>query len=384
VVVVGLGAMGSAALYALARRHVHVIGIDRFDPPHERGSSHGESRVFRMAYYEDPAYVPLLRLALHEWRKLEAYTGEQVLTVTGILEAGFRGAPHVLNSLRSSIQHQLPHEILTASEVNNRFPAFCLPGDWDCVFQPDGGVLLPEKAIRLFLKAAQTSGAQVRTHTRVRHIHPIGDRIEVVLESGQTIESNSVVIAAGPWISQLLPELGAHLQLTRQPLVWFRPKRPDLVAQDRMPVFSLQTETDSIYGFPDFLGSGVKVASHLSGGALASADAARWEVSGEEIAALRAALGRYVPAAAGESSHATPCTYTRATDEHFVLGLHPDHPKIVVASPCSGHGFKFASILGEVLADLATSQHTAKALDLFRPERFMKATTAHRPSGSPE
>jgi sarcosine oxidase len=195
----------------------------------------------------------------------------------------------------------------------------------------------------------------------------------VVLESGQTIESGSVVIAAGPWISQLLPELGAHLQLTRQPLVWFRPTRPDLVAQDRMPVFSLQTETDSVYGFPDFLGSGVKVASHLSGGALASADAARLPVADEERAALRATLERYVPAAAGDSCHATTCVYTRATDEHFVLGLHPDYPRIVVASPCSGHGFKFASVLGEVLADLATTQRTDKALDLFRPERFVKA-----------
>ena len=371
VVVVGLGAMGSAALYSLARRGVRVIGIDRFAPPHDKGSSHGESRVFRMAYYEDPAYVPLLRLALQEWRALEAHAGDEVLTVTGILEAGFPGAPHVSGSLTSSIQHELPHEILRASEVNERFPAFSLPLGWDCVFQPDGGVLLPEKAIRLFLSAAQTLGARVRTNTIVRHVQEVKDHIEVVLESGEVINSASTVIAAGPWIAELLPELGEHLQITRQPLVWFRPTRPDLVVRDRMPVFSLQTENDSVYGFPDLFGSGVKVASHLSGGNLPGPDADRSAVSDDERAALRATLERYVPAAAGGSCHATTCSYTRASDEHFVLGLHPAHPRMVIASPCSGHGFKFASIFGEVMADLATTQLTDNPISLFRPGRFM-------------
>lgn len=370
VVIVGLGAMGSATLYSLAQRRVRVIGIDRFNPPHEQGSSHGESRVFRLAYYEDPAYVPLLRLALKEWRKLEAHTGEQVLKVTGILEAGFPGAPDVAGSLTSSIEHGLRHEILGAAEVNKRFPAFRLPGDWDCVFQPDGGVLLPEKAIRLLLSAAQTLGAHVRINTGVWDIRPRQNRVEVVLESGHIIESGSVVIAAGPWITQLVPELVPHLQLTRQPLVWFQPTHPHLVKHDCMPVFSLQTEHDSVYGFPDLFGSGVKVASHLSGGNISSADDSRAAVSDAEKAALQATLQRYVPAAAGAARHATTCVYTRATDEHFVLGLHPEHPKIVVASPCSGHGFKFASIIGEVLADLATTQRTDKPIDLFRPERF--------------
>ncbi len=377
VVVVGLGAMGSATLYALAQRNVRVIGIDRFDPPHELGSSHGESRVFRMAYFEDPAYVPLLRLALHQWRKLETYTGERVLTVTGILETGYPGAPDVKNSLMSSIQHQLPHEVLQATEVNRRFPAFCLPRDWDCVFQPDGGVLLPEKAIRLFLSAGRTLGAQVVTNTVVRAVCPIRDHIEVVLESGQVIKSRSVVIAAGPWITRLLPELGAHLALTRQPLVWFAPKYPDLVGDDRMPVFSLQTNNDSIYGFPNAFGSGVKVASHLSGGKLSSPDESRAEVSPEEISTLQSALKQYVPAAAGDACRSTTCVYTRATDEHFVLGLHPDHPKLVVASPCSGHGFKFASVLGQVLADLATKQTTEMPINLFRPERFIRKASCN-------
>jgi sarcosine oxidase len=372
VVVVGLGAMGSATVYALARRGIRVTGIDRFDPPHDRGSSHGESRVFRMAYFEDPSYVPLLRLALDQWRKLEAYTGEQVLLVTGVLEAGLPGSPLVAGSLRSAVQHALPHEVLRAREVNQRFPAFSLPNDWECIFQPDGGVLRPELAIRLFLSAAQGLGAQVQVKTVVREVRPVADHVEVLLESGEVIKAGSAVLAAGPWIADFLPELAAHLTLTRQPVVWFRPQDRELVRGDRMPVFSLHMQDDLIYGFPDVFGSGVKVASHLSGGKLSSPDACGVEVSDEEKASLGAVLKRYVPAAAGDPIQAATCIYTRSPDDHFVLGLHADYPKIVLASPCSGHGFKFASIFGEVLADLATTQTTDWPIERFRPDRFIE------------
>jgi sarcosine oxidase len=370
VAVVGLGAMGSATAYALAQRGVRVIGFDRYEPPHDRGSSHGESRVIRMAYFEDPSYVPLLGLAFEHWHRLEAATGESILTITGILEAGCRGAPLVQGSVTSAIEHNLPHELLTPRQVRARFPALSLPADWDCVFQPDGGVLRPERAIQLFLAAAQGLGADLRFKTAVRSVQPVDDHVEVQLESGELIESGSVVLASGPWISQLLPELRSQLVLTRQPLVWFRPRDQELVRADRMPVFFLQTRDDLIYGFPDLFGSGVKVASHLSGGYLSSADAVRQEVTQDERAHLAAVLHRYVPAASGDPYRATTCVYTRAPDGHFVLGLHPRHPQIIIASPCSGHGFKFASIFGEVIADLATTQSTDKPIDLFRPGRF--------------
>ena len=364
--------MGSATTYALAQRGVRVIGIDRFEPPHDRGSSHGESRVIRMSYFEDPAYVPLLQLAFAHWRGLESYTGERVLTVTGVIEAGYKGAPLVEGSVRSAVQHGLPHEVLRASEVKLRFPAFSFPADWDCVFQPDGGVLRPEKAIHLFLSAAQGLGAVFCRNTVVRSVQPVADHAEVQLESGEIIEVGSVVVCAGPWISEIIPELRSHLVLTRQPLVWFRPIDQGLVRADRMPVFLLQTKDDLVYGFPDLFGTGVKVASHLSGGDLPGPDAPRAEASDEEKAYLRTVLKRYVPAASGDPCHATTCIYTRAPDGHFVLGLHPRHPQIVIASPCSGHGFKFASVFGEVLADLATRQATDKPIDLFHPGRFME------------
>jgi sarcosine oxidase len=371
VAVVGLGAMGSAALYALAQRGRRVIGIDRFEPGHRFGSSYGESRIIRMAYYEDPVYVPLLRLAYRAWERLESHTGENVLTITGILEAGIQGSALVQGLLRSALQHDIRHEMLLPGEVNKRFPAFSIPPDWQCVFQPDAGILQPEKAISLFVKAASELGATVASGTRVKSVRTVGDHAEVHLESGETIEAGSVVLAVGPWISELVPELGSKMKLTRQPLMWFEPLTRQLVRPASMPVFFFDTPDDLIYGFPDFLGTGVKVASHLSGGALTTADEIRADVSAEERAHLKRMMDRFVPAAAGAVRQTHVCIYTRSSDEHFVLGLHPGASQIVLASPCSGHGFKFASIFGEILADLAMTRATDKPIDFFTPNRFM-------------
>jgi sarcosine oxidase len=371
VVVVGLGAMGSAALYALAQRGRRVIGIDRFEPGHPLGSSYGESRIIRMAYYEDPVYVPLLRLAYEAWERLESHTGEHVLTITGILEAGIEGSALVQGSLRSALQHDIPHEVLLPGQVNKRFPAFSIPSDWHCVFQPDAGILQPEKAIKLFVKSASELGATVALGTRVKSVLPVGDHVEVHLESGETIEAGSAVLAVGPWIQELVPELGSKMRLTRQPLLWFEPQDKQLVRPPSMPVFFLHAPEDLIYGFPDFRGSGVKAASHLSGGELTTADEIRAEVSDEEKAHLKRLIGRFIPAAAGRVRQTHVCIYTRSTDEHFVLGLHPGASQIVLASPCSGHGFKFASIFGEILADLAMRRATDKPIEFFRPNRFI-------------
>lgn len=371
VVVVGLGAMGSAALYALAQRGRRVIGIDRFQPGHHLGSSHGESRIIRMAYYEDPVYVPLLRLAYRAWERLESHTGEHILTITGILEAGIEGSALVQGSLRSALQHDIPHEVLAPERVNKRFPAFSIPADWRCLFQPDAGILQPEKAIHLFVKSAGELGATVALGTRVKSVRTVADHVEVRLESGETIEAGSAVLAVGPWISELAPELGSKMRLTRQPLMWFEPPEKALVRPQSMPVFFFDTPDDLIYGFPDFRGSGVKAASHRSGGELTSADESRAEVSDQEKAHLKHMMDRFVPAAAGPVRQTHVCIYTRSSDEHFVLGLRPGASQIVLASPCSGHGFKFASIFGEILADLAMTGATDKPIDFFRPSRLI-------------
>jgi sarcosine oxidase len=372
VVVVGLGAMGAATLCALAQRGRKVIGIERHEPAHHLGSSYGESRIIRMAYYEDPSYVPLLRLAYEGWRRLESRTGETVLTITGIIEAGIAGSALVEGSLRSAREHGIPHEVLLPAEANRRFPAFSIPPDWTCIFQPDAGILQPEKAVNLLVKSARESGANVASGTKVKSVRTVGDHVEVQLESGDTLEAGSAVIAAGAWIQELVPELGTKMRLTRQPLMWFKPKNKQLVRPRSMPVFFFHTPEDLIYGFPDFLGTGVKAGSHQSGGDLATADEVRAEVTHEEKARLERIIGRYIPAAAGRILQTHVCIYTRSPDEHFVLGLHPSAPQIVLASPCSGHGFKFAGIFGEILADLATTRATDKPIDFFRPSRLVE------------
>lgn len=371
VVVVGLGAMGSAALSALAQRGRRVMGIDRFEPGHQLGSSFGESRIIRMAYYEDPVYVPLLQLAYEAWRRLESRTGERVLTITGILEAGIEGSSLVEGSLRSAREHGIPHEVLLPGQVNNRFPAFSIPSDWHCVFQPDAGILQPEKAISLFVKSASEFGATIALGVRVVRVLPVGDHVEVHLESGETIEAGSAILAVGPWIQELAPEIGSKMRLTRQPLMWFEPRDRQLVQPAAMPVFFFHASGDLIYGFPDFQGSGVKAGSHLACGELASADEIRAEVSDEEKSHMTRLMTRFIPAAAGRVRQSHVCIYTRSTDEHFVLGLHLHAPQIVVASPCSGHGFKFASLFGEVLADLAIARATDKPIGFFRPSRLI-------------
>jgi sarcosine oxidase len=373
VVVVGLGAMGSAALHAAARRGLHAIGLEQYEPAHSRSSSYGESRVIRLAYFEHPSYVPLLQEAYGLWRDLETVTGEQIMTITGIVEAGYPGAPLVAGSLQSSLQHDLPHEQLTAAAVRRRFPAFDLPDEWEVIYQPNAGALFPEKAINLLVRQAIRHGARVELRTRVVAVSAAGNGVQVVLEDGQRIVARSAVISAGAWITQLIPDLMPHLYLTRQPLLWFEPVRGDLAVPDRMPIFFFQTRDDLVYGLPNLLGTGVKVATHLDSGRLSSAEEARADVSVEESERLRNFLQRYVPAAAGPLVRSSICAYTRSPDEHFVIGPHPHAPQLIIASACSGHGFKFASVMGEILVDLATERGTDRPIDLFAPGRLISA-----------
>jgi sarcosine oxidase len=365
VVVIGLGAMGSASLYSIARRGLRVLGVERYEPGHGRSSSFGESRLIRLAYAEGREYVALVREAYDRWEGLERDTGEQVLLRTGMLEAGVPGSPHVRSALLSCANGDLPVTRLTAAAANAQYPAFNLPGDWEVIFQQKAGVLLPEKAIRLFIAAAQAYGAEVRLRTRVLCAEPVGDKVQIVLEGGERIEAGSAVVAAGAWIGDLLPAAAADLKLTRQPLQWFQPREPALVQPDRMPAFIFETSEGLFYGVPDICGTGVKIAWHGSGGDLTSAEETRARVSAAETEHLHAQVRRYVPAAAGPLVKSSVCVYTRAPNDRFVVGLHPTTPQLVIASACSGHGFKFASVMGEILADLAIERKTDPRIKPF-------------------
>ncbi len=369
VAVIGLGAMGSAALYHLARRGKRVIGIEQFRPGHDKGSSHGESRAIRLGYFEHPSYVPLVRSAFENWRALERLTGETVLTTTGILEAGRPGSHLVAGSLEACVLHDLEHDVLDAAEIMRRFPAVQLPGDYSGLWQPQGGFLRPELANALHLAGAEAAGATALFDTRVTAIEATAEGVRVSFGE-ETILAGSVVVCAGAWMSDLAPELKPVLSIARLVLCWYRPKQPALFELGAMPVFAIESEDDIVYGFPDFTGGGFKCASHYHSGKLAHADQARQDAGPADEDRTRRFLDRFMPAAAGPLLGMKTCLYTMTPDEDFVIDLSPADPRIVLASPCSGHGFKFASVIGEILADLALERGTRHDISRFRIGRF--------------
>jgi sarcosine oxidase len=373
-VIIGLGVTGSAALAAMARRGLRVAGIDRFAPGHDRGSSHGATRVIRLGYFEHPSYVPLVRVAYPLWRELEARAGAPLLTVTGILEMGAAASELVTGTLQSAQFHGLPHEVLDAAGVMKRFPAFRLPDDFIGVFQPDGGVLQAESAVAAFQAVARKAGAEMRLEARVLRVEPDGDGVRVTMACGEFL-AGCAIVAAGPWLKTLLPHLQmpfqVPLRVTRQVLAWFAPVRhAQRFAADRFPVFLLQNADGVFYGFPADA-TGVKIAKHHHLDETADPEICDRTVSAADEAVIRSALKAHVPDADGALRAARTCLYTMTPDGDFILDRLPRCPRIIVASPCSGHGFKFAPVIGEILADLAMTGRTDYDLSRFSLKRFV-------------
>ena len=368
VVVVGLGAMGSATAYHLARRGRRVVGIERFRPGHECGSSHGATRIIRLGYYEHPSYVPLLRRAYALWRELEAAAGRPLLQITGIAEIGPPDGRLVSGTLAAARTHDLPHAVLAAPAFMRRFPAFRIPADCVGVVQPDGGVLATERAILAHLDLAQAAGAELRTGETVAAIAPRRGGVRIVTDRG-TLEAGAAIIAAGPWLNKLMPDLAAPLRVTRQGMAWFEPHNATLFAPGRFPVFMIESARGIHYGFPlDAIG--VKFAKHHHADESVDPDACERSASPADEALIRPALAECLPAANGRLLQAKICLYTMTPDGDFLLDRLPGAPQIVVASPCSGHGFKFAPVIGEILADLATGGATSHDISRFRLARF--------------
>lgn len=375
VVVVGLGGMGSAAAYHLAARGRRVLGLDRFTPPHDRGSSHGISRVIRQAYFEHPAYVPLLLRAYELWDRLARETGRELIVRTGGLMIGSSDAVVVTGSLRSAREHGLAHDLLDAAELRRRFPPFRpRPGEV-AVYEAAAGYVLAEETVRAHLQRAAALGADLRVEEPVLAWRASEDGVEVTTPAA-TYRAEHLVLTAGPWAPQLL-QLPLPLRVTRQVLCWFDPAggvEPFL--PDRFPIFAWELEDGRmIYGLPALEGpdGGVKVAFHVLG-ETCSPDTVNRTVSEEEVGALRACLRERIPSLAeGRLLRAVTCLYTNTPDGHFVIGLHPAHPQVAIAAGFSGHGYKFCSVVGEILADLATEGVTAHPIALFDPRRFAGA-----------
>ena len=365
VLIAGLGAMGSSAAFHLCRRGVRVCGFDRFSPPHAMGSSHGQTRIIRQAYYEDPVYVPLVRRAFELWRELEREAGTRLLLETGGLNIGRPDSQLVAGARASAEHYGLEHEILGCSDVSRRFPALKPERDMVAVYEPRAGILFPEACVQAHLSRAQACGAQIHPDEPVLHWQAGSNGVAVKTEKG-SYSADLLIVTAGAWAGQLLADLEPPLEVERQVQFWFDPRSSrDHFSVAKCPVHLWQFDDGRVaYGFPD-LGNGVKVACQRRD-LIGTPDSLTREVSAGEIEDIRSVIRRFLPDADGAFRSAVACLYTNTPDEHFWIDWHPLHDNVLIASPCSGHGFKFASVIGEVVADLTTRRAASFDLSVFR------------------
>lgn len=366
-VVVGLGVMGAAVLDALAARGASPLGIERFTVPHARGSSHGETRVIRKAYSEDPAYVPLLHETWSAWEELERSVSERLLTRTGALHLGPRDHPGVAAVRRSVREHGLAVEELDAAAIARRFPALRPEPDEAGILEHDGGFLFAERCVAALAARAQARGARIRTGERVLAVEVGGDAVRLRTDHSEIV-AEKLVLAQGAWSegdASVLP-IPVPLAIERQVQLWFRPREPELFAPERMPVFIHFGHSGDFYGIP-LVGKGVKVCQH-HGGAATRAERLDREVHPDDETPVRGYLRAHLPAADGERVDARVCMYSNTPDTHFAVGPHPTYPeRVVIACGFSGHGFKLAPVIGRLVAEQLGG---APALPLFDPRRF--------------
>ncbi|OBH40966.1 N-methyl-L-tryptophan oxidase [Mycobacterium mantenii] len=369
VIVVGLGGMGSAAAYHLASRGCRVLGLERHEPAHDKGSSHGGSRIIRQAYFEDPGYVPLLLRAYELWEKLAADSQCDVYRLTGGLLIGPPDSLIVAGSLRASRQWDLPHESLDAAEITARFPNF-RPGPEDiAVYDAKAGFARPELTVRAHLEIAEKAGATLQFGESVLHWSQTATGVRVVTAHG-TYTAGRLVICPGAWAPQVLGEFGIPIQVERQVMYWLDPAG-GASAFEAHPVFIHENYSGThIYGFPALDGprGGVKVAFARNGTACTPETIDR-VVHEREISEIQARVAEVLPALAGKCVRAATCMYSNSPDRHFVIGRHPQSADIIMACGFSGHGFKFVPVVGEILADLAIDGATDHPIALFDPLR---------------
>jgi sarcosine oxidase len=367
VIVIGLGAMGSATVAHLAERGVRALGLDSYPPVHSFGSSHGGSRIIREAYFEAPDYVPLVQRSYDQWRQLEAVTGRNLLRITGGLCFGPPDEQLVVGAQRSAEIHNLPYERLSPDQVTTRFPGFTLPENMVAIYEPHAGILDPEGGVAAHLHIAATCGADLHYEEAVLRWSADGAGVRVETAAG-SYSAGHLIITAGPWAGQVLEELHLPLEVQRIVNVYFEPERLEHFTPDQCPIYLFHVPEGLYYGFPYLQGQGLKAGRH-DGGEVCTPQTIRRTVDEQEVAMLRAALNQYMPGSAGRALKTATCMYTMTPDEHFILDHHPSHPQVVFGAGFSGHGYKFAPVIGEILADLAldgSTDYNIKFLSLSR------------------
>jgi len=368
-IVLGTGAVGSAALNALARRGARVLGLDRFPPAHDRGSSHGRTRMIRQAYFEHPDYVPMAIAAFDEWETLAARREVALYRQTGLLEVGPADGVVVPGVLASAIQHDLPVESLDAAEIERRFPGLRTHEGQVGVFEQRAGYLRVETCIRTLLDEARQHGAELRTNLPVVGWKAEGANI-TVRTADETYSAARLIVAAGAWSATLLPDLELPLTVRRSPQYWFATDSPDYRVENATPAFLYETPDGVYYGFPQIDDSGVKMAEHGSGELVADPLALDREIDSANLARVVAFAMKYAPAVTDRCTHHAACMYTMTPDEHFIVDRHPRHEQVVFAAGLSGHGFKFTPVLGRALVELAMEGQTALPIGFLGLARF--------------
>lgn len=361
--------MGASVSYNLAMKGLRVLNVERFGVNHGHGSSHGKTRIIRLAYYEDPRYVPLLRRAFDSWKEIESKSSKKLLLMTGGLMIGREGGALVEGVLKSAETHGIPHETLSAAEVQGRFGAFSLTGDFRAVYERNAGVLFAEDCVRAFVGLGSEAGCEFRFSEEVKGWKSTAEGLEVETSLGRHL-AGKLIFCAGAWNSGLLKGL-VPLQAERQVPLWFSSGGQERFSSSKMPVFIMEEDRSTYYyGIPD-VGNGVKVARHHDG-EVGDPDRIRRDVTESDVSGVRSFISRRLNGLDGPPIASTTCLYSNTPDFNFAVGPHPDDGRVFLVSACSGHGFKFASVLGEVIAGMASGERIRYDLSFLGPDRFGK------------
>ena len=367
-IVIGLGAMGGAAVYHLARRGVRVLGLEQFDIAHDRGSSHGRTRIIRKAYFEHPDYLPLLHRIYDMWSELEAVSGTTLFHRVGLLVAGPPDGPVISGVKRASTEHRLPIEQLSMSEMQQRFPGFKGDEEMEALFEPDAGYLEPENCVRMLVEQALAHGAEAKCGQVVTDWNVWHGEVTVTTQDAR-YQADSLVICGGAWSSGLLTDLAIPLELRRKPVFWYAVNDPRYRGDEGCPVFGFDTPGGFFYGFPVLDEHGMKVVNHSGGEVVDDPNEVDRNMRPDDEAEVTTFLQRHLPHTAPKLHGHSVCMYTMTPDEHFVVDRHPQHPNVAFAAGFSGHGFKFAPVIGSALADLVINGTTDEPIGFLSARR---------------
>lgn len=367
VIIVGAGSMGMAAGYFLAKQGVSTLLIDSFNPPHSNGSHHGDTRIIRHAYGEGRQYVSLALRAQSLWSELQQESGQHLFHQTGVLSVGTLSSSFINEIVASGLEYSLPLDVLTSSQIKNNWPGISVPDDFIGCFESTSGVLFSEDCIRAYRLLALNNGASLLCDNPVTDIQISESSVIVQTKQGR-FTAEKLIISSGAWTGKILKSL--PLQILRKTVAWFEVDEA-LFDSNRFPAFIFSLASENYYGFPSIGGSGLKIGRHDSG-QITDPDNINREFGAypEDEDEVRQFLQRYMPEASGRVKQGSVCLYTKTPDENFIIDWHPEYSNVAIAAGFSGHGFKFSSVVGEILSEMVIKGRTQYDISQFSLSRF--------------